>query len=147
MKKYSVLIILGSITIIGFAIRYGLGEGSFLWHLWGVIDTSFSVALGVLAYKGYSKYLRLEDTISIRFKLPDGMLKDTGLSTLRKDFNRQEVLGVLGMIQKDASKRFDIQSTKTPEFLQKIQEVQKGKGKTLDIEISEKELGQFTCNK
>ena len=145
MKKYIVLIILGVVTLIGFAIRYGLGEHSFLWQLWGVIDVSFSVALGLLAYEGYSKYLRLEDTIIIRFKLPDEKLINTGLSSLRKDFNRQEVLGLLGMIQKDAKNRFDIDFTKTGTFLQRIQDIQKGKEKTFDIDISEEELKQFEC--
>ena len=146
MKKYIVLIILGIVTLIGFAIRYGLGEHSFLWQLWGVIDVSFSVALGLLAYEGYSKYLRLEDTIVIRFKLPDGNYIDTGLSVLRKDFSRNEVLGLIGMIRKDPKVQFDIDVTKKPEFLQSIQHVQKGKEKNFDIDISEEELKQFECD-
>ena len=143
MKKYMVLIILGIVTLIGFVIRYALGEHSSLWQLWGVIDVSFSVALGLLAYAGYSKYLRSEDTILIRFKLPDGKYIDTGLSVLRKDFNRQEILGLIGMIRKNPKIQFDIDATKNPKFLQSIQQIQKGKEKTFDIDISEEELKQF----
>ena len=145
MKKYIVLIILAIVTSIGFAFRYGLGEQNFLWQLWGVIDVSFSVALGLFAYAGYSQYIRSEDTITIRFKLSDKTYIDTGLSSLRKEFNRQEVLGLLGMIQKDAQKRFNIDFTKNSVFLQRIQEIQKGKSKVFDIDVNAKELEQFKC--
>jgi len=147
MKKYLPPVALIVIALAGFIIYYVLGENNSIWKFWGVIDVSFSVALGILAFMGYIKYLRSEDIIKIRFKLPDGKTEDTDLSTLRKDFNRQELLGLLGMIQKDTTNRFDIKFTKTPAFLQRMQEVQKGKSKIFDIEISKEELEQFESKK
>jgi len=133
-----------------FFIVIGLGIGAKLywptaWEWFGVIDTASAVALAFLALFGYVEYIRMEDKIEILFDL-DGQKIDTGLSLLRKNFMRSELLGVLGMIQKEQKGRFNLSFFQEPASLDRIQKIQKGKAKEFHIPITSEEIDQFKVN-
>jgi len=113
-----------------------------VWEWFGLLDTASAVALAAIAIWGYFEYIRSEDVIKIYFDV-DGQKIDTGLSILRKDFSRGELLGVLGMIQKKQVNRFELKELKDPAILKKIQSIQKGKDKEFILKISKDELDQF----
>ncbi len=140
IKKYAPLIIFITLTLAGLAISYLLDKEA--WRFWGNLDSAFAVALGVLAFMGYLEYIRSEDEIKIYFKVNEKKL-DTGLTVLRKDCNRSEILGILGMIQKDSKNRFDIKYMKKRGLLKKLYDIQKGSEKELIIYLDEEELEQF----
>jgi len=141
-KFNTLLTIFIGITILGTLVYYLLGEDSSLWKLLSVLDTSSAIALAVLAFFGYLEFIRSEQTIKIYFEC-DGKHIDTKLSTLRKDCTRGEILGILGMIQKDPKKRFEINYSKSPDMLTILQEVQKGTQDKFIIPVSTEELEQF----
>jgi len=141
-KRYLALTIFVIITIIGVLIRYLTSPTSWLWEFWGVIDVSFAVSLGILAFMGYKEYIKLEDEIKIYFKV-DGKLKSTGLSLLRKDCTRGEILGILGMMQRKTNKRFLFDSHELPLLLKEVQKVQKGEKNSFEIEMTREEFEQF----
>jgi hypothetical protein len=142
MKFNTLLLVFIAITIIGVIARL-LGEGSLLWEIYGTLDTASAVALSVLAFLGYMEYTRLEDKIKVFFDV-DGEKIDTGLSLLRKDCTRSEIFGLLGMIQKDAKKRFEVAFMKDLSLLDSLQKIQKGKKNSFIIPLSKEELSQFT---
>ncbi len=113
-----------------------------LWDWFGVVDTASAVATVAVAGFGYREYLRMEDEIKIFFDI-EGEKRDTDLSLLRKNFSRQELMGVLGMIQKNQKERFDIESLHDIAILRQIHEIQKGKGKSFVMKMSKKEEEQF----
>jgi len=143
MKFNALLITFALITIIGILVRLFLGEKSFLWDLYGTLDTASAVALATLAFAGYMEYTRLEDKIKIYFDV-EGKEIDTGLSLLRKDCTRSEIFGLLGMIQKDAKGRFEVRFMKDLTLLDMLQQIQKGKGDKLIIPLQKEEIAQFT---
>jgi len=104
-----------------------------LWHWFGILDTASAVALAILAFFGYLEFVRSEDAIKIYFDTDDREI-DTHLSILRKNFTRGELMGVLGMIQKDTKTRFEIQSLKDISILEEIQKVQKSTRKSFHLE-------------
>ena len=117
-----------------------------LWNeFYSVFDVSSAVALSILAFFGYVEYIKSEDVIKILFDV-EGEIKDTKLSTLRKDFSRAELLGLLGMIQKDPKKRYHINSLQDPsKLLNEIQEIQKGwRKKEFVIKMTKKEFEDFS---
>jgi hypothetical protein len=105
LKRYNILIIFIIVTLLGLLIRYITHANSWLWELWSVLDVSFAVALGVLAFEGYREFIKSEDEVPIYFRV-HGKLTATGLSLLRRDCTRGEILGVLGMMQRSTTKRF-----------------------------------------
>jgi len=113
-----------------------------IWDYWGVIDTSSAVALAVLAGLAYWEFIKGEHTIKIYF-LVDGKKIDTGLSLLRKDFSRSELLGLLGMIKIDPKQRFKLSYFQNPSILKDIQQIQKGYGDEFTIEIKKEDLKDF----
>jgi len=130
-----------------FFIVIGLGVGAKLywptgWEWFGVIDTASAVALALLALFGYVEYIRMEDKVKIAFDL-NGQKIDTGLSLLRKNFTRSELLGVLGMIQKEQKGRFNLSFFQEPASLDAIQQIQKGKAKEFHIPLQPNEIEQF----
>jgi hypothetical protein len=113
-----------------------------LWNWFGAIDTSSAVALAFLAAWGYLEYAKSEQVIKITFNV-DGDIYDTGLSLLRKNFTRSELLGVLGMIQKAQKEKFELNVFKDKSILKKLQDIQTGKGKEFIIDMSKEEAEQF----
>jgi len=141
-ERYLVLIIFLGISIVGLAIRYIFGVDSWIWDIWASVDVASAVAMGVMAFLAYREFISSEDEIRIYFNVDDKLI-DTGLSILRKDSNRSELLGILGMIQKDPTKRFSIQYLKDKKFLTNLHALQKGKSLKLEVIISPNELAQF----
>jgi hypothetical protein len=139
---YGILILFVILTFFGLAIYFFLGSESSLWQLWQVIDVSFAVSLGVLAFLGYKEYMKSKDEIKIVFCV-DSHEIDTGLSLLRGGFSRSEVLGILGMLQRHPRQRFDLHASRERHFLESIQAVQRGKMNRFVIPMSAAEFAQF----
>ena len=124
-----------TITVIGIIIRFYTPKG--YWNFLEAVDTATAVALALFAFFGYIEYFRSENKIKIFFDI-DGKKIDTGLSLLRRNFTRNEVLGVLGMIQKDQEKRFKLSFFQDKNVLEKLQKIQTGKDKEFVIKMSQK---------
>ena len=130
------------IVIIAIGVLAKLFVSDTVWEWFGVFDTSSAVALAVLAFYGYYEFIKNDHPIKIYFDLESKSI-DTGLSILRKNFTRGELLGVLGMIQKDTKTRFEIESLKDISILKRLQEIQTSKEKEFHIVITQRELEQF----
>jgi len=141
-KRYGVLIVFMAMTLLGLIVAYGIGEKSSLWKLWSIVDVAFSVALGVMAFLAYREFIKSEDEIKIYFKV-DGNEIETGLSLLRKDCSRGEILGILGMVQKESAKRFSIETSRVPVLLKEIQEIQKGNAEKIVVDMTQEEFEQY----
>ena len=139
------LIIFIILLIVGVIIRYIFGEKSQIWIFWGVLDTSSAVALALLAFLAYKDMLKDENEIELFFKV-DNKEYPLNLKLLRKDCNRREIIGLLGMLQRKTDKRFRYNPAYLNLLLQELNKVQKGKGKKLLIPIDKKELNQFVLN-
>lgn len=113
-----------------------------IWDIWGVIDTSSAVALALLAAVAYYEYIKGDDVIKIYFQTGNKKI-DTKLSLLRKEFSRSELLGLLGMVQKDQKERYKLAYFQNPEILKEIQKIQKGDGKEFIIKIEDDEKENF----
>jgi len=142
LKRYQVLILFIALWIVGLFLRYVVGEQSFLWHLWGTVDIAFAVSMGVMAFLAYLEFIKAEDEIKIYFKV-EGKRYETGLSLLRKDCTRGEILGVLGMMQRTTKERFSFDSKELPILLKEVQEVQKGNKNSFELRMNRDELEQF----
>lgn len=142
ITRYLVLVIFVAIWFIGLFIRYVLGSNSWFWDFWQTVDVAFAVALGVMAFLAYGEFIKSEDEINIYFKV-DGIEHDTGLSLLRKDCTRGEILGVLGMMQRTTKERFSFDAQKLPMLLKEIQEIQKGNQHKVLVDMSTDEFEQF----
>jgi len=129
------------ITCIGLVFRYTLGDESFVWKLWGVIDISFAVALGIMAFLGYRAFISSEDEIKIYFQV-DGQKIDTQITILRKHFTRSELMGILGVIRKK-KEQYDIAELSNRELLSKLHTIQKEKEKEFILKLTQEELKQF----
>lgn len=138
MKKPLVTYLL--VVAIGLVAHYG--GIAWLEELYGALDVAAAVALAIFALWGYREYGRLEESVTIYFEVIEQRI-NTRLSLLRKDCTRGEVLGVLGMIQKDPKTRFEIWSMKKAAFLDTLAHIQKGKAKELIIYLNVDELEQF----
>ena len=56
-----------------------------VWHWFTILDTASAVALAILAFSSYLKFIRNEDSIKIFFDI-DKEVVDTKLAILRKNF-------------------------------------------------------------
>ncbi|MCF6201100.1 MAG: hypothetical protein L3J42_03065 [Hydrogenimonas sp.] len=146
MKSFNLTIaIFVLLTIVGLAIRYGLGADSALWSFWSNLDISFAVALGVLAFLAYRDMLHDEDEVRLFFDV-EGRKVDTGLCLLRKDCTRSEIIGVLGMMQRRTKERFAYDAKHLRGLLNELNRVQKGKESRLYIPLSKEEFEQFALS-
>lgn len=142
INRYLVLIIFLAVSLMGMTIRYLGGKESWFWDFWENIDSAFAVALGIMAFLAYKEFIKSEDEIKIYFNV-DGVEIDTGLSLLRKDCTRGEILGILGMLQTETKTRFDISPKRVYALLKEVQEIQKGhKDKTV-VDMTADEYEQF----
>jgi len=79
---------------------------------------AFAVALGVLAFFAYREMVHGEDEVRLFFDVAGAKEPiDTGLSLLRRDCSRGEVIGVLGMMQRRTEKRFVYNPTHLKQLL------------------------------
>ena len=140
--KYRVLILFSVLFLVGLGIRFFLGAQHPLWEIWSAIDVSFAVALGVLAFMAYREMVRDDDEIFLYFQVGE-MEYNTGLSLLRKDCTRSEILGLLGMMQRKTKERFSFDSSYLPTFLQEVQRVQRGEKDRFVIKMPKDDFDQF----
>jgi len=144
LKKYREFVIYFGITVIGFILYLISIDFKFKvnWESWTALDSSFAVAVGILGFFLYLRLARDEDIIELKFKIDDNEPIPTGLSLLRKHFTRSEIMGILGMIQKDQVTRYKLDFFQDKQVLDKIHKIQKGKDKefiiTMDAEEAEK---------
>jgi energy-coupling factor transporter transmembrane protein EcfT len=137
--KYVYIFIFLLFLFLGFIIKIFFEE---IWNWFGVIDTASAVALAILAFLGYVEYARGEDEVELVFDV-EGKREPTGLTILRKNFTRSEIGGILGFIQKDQGKKYNLRFLKTKKFLNDIHAIQKGKDKEFIIPMSKQEREQF----
>jgi hypothetical protein len=142
LKKWGSLIFFVALTLVGVILRYAFGDQSELWSLWGTIDVSFAVSLGILAFFAYRNMVHDEDEVGLYFDV-NGTLHDTGLRLLRKDCTRSEIIGVLGMMQRRTKERFNYDSKHLRDLLNEVNRVQKGRAKTFHVPIAQEEYEQF----
>lgn len=139
MSRYKPLFIYVPITLFTWALSFILEENE--WKYIASLDTSTAIALAILAFLGYLEYVRLEDTIEIYFKVCEEEI-ETGLTVLRKNCTRSEVLGILGMMQ-TKNGRYEIAYLKDKNLLTNLNNIQKNRDTRLIIPLSKKELEQF----
>ena len=141
-ERNKVLILFVSITVMGLLIHlFSNADGSWL-KLWGALDVSFAVSMGVIAFLAYLEFIRAEYEIKIYFDV-EGELKDTRLSLLRKDCTRSEINGILTMPLKTGVRFHDLKYMKNRELLQDLHAIQKGKRDRLVMPMSAVEFEQF----
>jgi len=142
----TVLIMFGAFWV-GYELISGLSDASEIKKLfWGIIlsiDTATAVALAFLAYFGYKDYAKGEDEIQIVLDVDGKEYRVDELKLLRKFFTRAEILGVLGMIQNDSTGRFDFKYLSDFEFLDQINDIQKGKKDKMIIKLNKDEFNKF----
>ena len=141
-KGNKILLTFILLTLLGIIVRFLGGENSILWSIWNVVDVSFAVSLGILAFIAYKDMIREDDEISIYIKVNNNLI-NTGLIILRQDCTRSEVQGLFGMIQKDSSFRYNITYMKKRAFLKNLHKIKKGKSKKLIIPLTTQEFEQF----
>jgi len=115
-----------------------------LWTFFdGVITlgTLIIVTINLILNKRKEKLQNQEIKI---FFIIDNKKKDTKLTIIRKHFTRSEVLGIVGILQKDISKRFNIEYMKNKKFLDDVIDIQQGKKDEIDIQVTNEELEQFS---
>jgi len=141
-ERYRVLIIFVSLTVVGGVTHvFSTTNGAWL-KLWGALDVSFAVSMGIIAFMAYLEFIRAEDEIKIYFEV-DKKLHDTGLSLLRKDCTRSEINGILTMPLRDGVRFHELKYMKNRELLQELQAIQKGKKDRLVMPMSAVEFEQF----
>jgi len=85
--------------------------------------------------------------IKIYFQTPNEKIYLENFDITRKTVTRSELMGILGIIQKDSKERYNIEYLGTKEFFQNLYDVQNSKKDELTIEITPDELKQFNINK
>lgn len=65
------------------------------------------------------------------------------ISIIRKHITRSEILGMLGVIQKNSKERYNIEYLSEAKFFEDLYNIQKGGSQKLLIEVSADELEQF----
>jgi len=141
MKKYKELFIFILVTlivaIIGIFFHFDKNN---IWSFFEVIDTSTAVALSVLAFLAYKEYIKEEDEIELKIaiyqknrydepiKIIDfSEIAGNKIKILRKEVSRGEILGLLGMFQKNSGKRYNLSDNKLILFLlDELKQIQKG---------------------
>lgn len=111
-----------------------------------LISIATSMLAAGIVYLFIDKKLREllahDEVITVVLKSDSGKEKSCPPMS-RKDFNRQEVLGYLGML--GGPERFKLNYTKAPDFAEKILKIQQGKGNaTLEIPCTVDEFQQFS---
>ena len=123
------------------------------WDVVSILDSSTAIALAFLAFLAYKEYAKGEDEISLEFEVLDENLKSIEtipilserekITILRRNVNRGEVLGIMGMVQKKSTGRYDISNKVQKKFLDRILEIQKGKKDKLLIPIIKDDYDRY----
>ena len=145
LEKYKLIIMFIVITFIVLGVDFSVAENNFWYKLAQHIDNSTAIALAVLALFAYIEYAKGEDEIPIIF-LVDGKEIDTNFKLLRKSVTRSEILGILGMIQKSSTGRYDIKNDMAYMLMENIAEVQKGKKDKIYINMTKELYDKYFNN-
>ena len=81
--------------------------------------------------------------IKIYFQTPNEKIHLEKFDITRKSLTRSELMGILSIIQKDSTVRYNIEHLGTKEFFQDIFDIQNSKKDELVIKLTQKELEQF----
>ena len=128
-----------------------------LWSFLESIDTATAIALSVLAFLAYKEYGKNEDEIELKiavyernnYKQPIKIVdfKDIAgdnIRILRKEVSRGEILGLLGMFQKDTPKRYSMSDNKLIlKFLDNLKKVQKAESDILLIPLLKEDFEKY----
>ena len=143
------------ILIIGFITHI-----TDLWSFFESIDTATAIALAVLAFMAYKEYGKNEDEIELKIaiyekgeyftpiKIVDFKeIAGDKIKILRKEVSRGEILGLLGMLQKDTPKRYSMSDKKLIiKFLNNLKEVQKAESNVLLIPLLKEDFEKYFSN-
>jgi len=164
IEKYKPLFIFIILTIIFFLIgafgTYAFTSSKMLinkfWIDLTILDTATAIALAVLAFMTYMEYARNEDEIELKVAIYDDAksnspeIKDfyeiagNKVKVLRKEVNRSEIMGILGMFQRDMKTRFEMKDNKLKIlFLENLKKIQKGEGNILIIPVLKEDYENF----
>lgn len=91
----------------------------------------------------FYNYYRQNQKIQIYFLIDGKEIFLENISIIRKHITRSEILGMLGVIQKNSKERYNIEYLGETKFFEDLYAIQKGSSHKLVIEISEDELKQF----
>lgn len=87
--------------------------------------------------------LKQNKNVTLSFKIEEKILCLSEISIMRKHVSRSEIMGLLGVYQKDSKERFKIAYLSKRAFFENLYAVQDGKSDELIIELTPKELEQF----
>ena len=137
-----------TVVIMWFAEKFVISKNTqdyseYIWNFLSSLDTATAIALSVLAFLTYLDYAKGEDEIQIVLDVDGKEYRVDELKLLRKFFTRAEILGVLGMIQNDSTGRFDFKYLSDFEFLDQINDIQKGKNDKMIIKLNRDEFNKF----
>jgi hypothetical protein len=109
------------------------------------ITIIFSFLTMVMVGWNWIKNRKSEDKIQIYFQNQSGqIIWLENISIIRKHVTRSEVLGILGVLQKNSKERYNIAYLSKTRFFNDLYGVQIGENDTLVIEVTDEELEQFT---
>lgn len=90
----------------------------------------------------YNQY-RQNQKIQIYFLLDGKEIFLDNISIIRKHITRSEILGMLGVIQKNSKERYNIDYLSESKFFEDLYEIQRGGSQKLVIKVSADEFEQF----
>lgn len=91
----------------------------------------------------FYNYYRQNQKIQIYFLIGGKEIFLENISIIRKHITRSEILGMLGVIQKNSKERYNIEYLSETKFFEDLYAIQKGGSQKLFIEVSTDELEQF----
>ncbi|MDK9694593.1 MAG: hypothetical protein OEL19_10180 [Sulfurimonas sp.] len=107
------------------------------------ITIVFATITMVTVLWSWFKNRKSNDKIAIHFKTQTITVLLENISIIRKHITRSEVLGILGVVQKNSKERYNIAYLSQARFFDDLYEIQIGKSDKLVIEITDEELEQF----
>jgi hypothetical protein len=110
------------------------------------ITIVFATITMVTVLWNWFKNRKFNDKIVLCFKTQAETILLKNISIIRKHITRSEVLGILGVVQKNSKERYNIAYLSQTRFFDDLYEIQIGKSDKLVIEITDEELEQFDIN-
>ena len=107
------------------------------------ITIVFATITMVTVLWNWFKNIKSNDKIVIYFQTQTITVLLENISIIRKHITRSEVLGILGVVQKNSKERYNIAYLSQTRFFDDLYEIQIGKSDKLVIEITDEELEQF----
>lgn len=111
------------------------------------ITIVFATITMVTVLWNWFKNRKSNDKIVIYFQTQTTTVLLENISIIRKHITRSEVLGILGVVQKNSKERYNIAYLSQTRFFDDLYEIQIGKNDKLIIEITDEELEQFGINR